>query len=331
MCKTPRLPKKPSYNRRAAWHDYRSPASYMITMTKEQTTPELSLVRNVGSFQVPSPQVDLTYYGEIVFQALRRLHEAQPSIVIVRNIIMPDHLHLLLRVTDRLPKHIGTYIGAMAGDCTRRMSELNPSLAGRPFFISGFNDRIITKAGQTAVLTNYIVDNPRRLMMKRLFPKYFRQACVIEVEGRKFSAFGNLYLLKCPEIAAVRYSSKFAPEEFGRLREGWLEIARGGGVLVSPFIHTEEKRVREEALEIGGRIICLKDNGFGKRYKPHGRDFDLCLEGRLLEIAPLVHRTERVDLRRSQALIMNEWAALIAALPPEAKMVIKHGRGAPRS
>lgn len=331
------LPKKPSFHRRAIWHDYHEPATYMITMTKEESTPVLSIVKNVGDLNSPSPQVDLTEAGVVVVNALAKMSRMQPLIKIVRNIIMPDHIHVLLQAIDRLPKPLGSYIGAMAGDCTRQLRERlmadvhDQSLLfrmkdGKPFFTKGFNDRVIKRPGQLTTTIKYILDNPRRLMMKKIFPQFFRQSCEIEIDNRRFSAFGNLYLLKSPSMSAVRYSSKFAEGEFERRKRQWLEIARGKGVLVSPFIHPREKEVREEALELGGKIIALKNNGFGDRYKPHGRDFDLCAQGRLLEIAPLEFHSERYDIRRYQALKMNEWASMIASLPPGVKMVVKGGR-----
>lgn len=318
--------------RRAPWHDYKSPCIYMITMSKSPLTPALSEISDLrGSSSGISPQVKMTRAGGIVVEALNRIKEFAPQIKIMRNIVMPDHIHFILQVTSSLPKHLGSYIGAFAGNCTSLLRKEYPQIGESKFFEDGFNDRILRKKGQLEILMKYIMDNPRRLLMKRMYPQFFKQACEIEVDGRRFSAFGNLFLLKSSLIAAVRYSSKFPEGEFESRARDWLEIARGGGVLVSPFIHPKEKEVREEALKLGGRIICLKNNGFSEKYKPMGRDFDLCVDGRLLEIAPLEYHTERVDLQRRQALIMNDWAALIASLPPEVKMVIKHGKSTTRS
>lgn len=85
--------------------------------------------------------------------------------------------------------------------------------------------------------------------------------------------------------------------------------------LSPPFISQKEKAVREAGLRAGASIIHLLDNGFPPRYKPSGRDFGLCCEGRLLEIAPVEYSSQKKPLRRETALALNDLAMAIAALP----------------
>ncbi|MDE6867254.1 MAG: hypothetical protein K2J23_07650, partial [Muribaculaceae bacterium] len=56
------------------------------------------------------------------------------------------------------------------------------------------------------------------------------------------------------------------------------------GVLVSPFINPAEKKVRDWAIDNGGSLIYLTYKPFPEKYKPQGKMFDLCAEGRLLII-----------------------------------------------
>lgn len=66
------------------------------------------------------------------------------------------------------------------------------------------------------------------------------------------------------------------------------------------------------AIENGGRLILLADNGFAPLYKPPGVFFDLCFEGRAAILAPLEYRTRRQPLTRARALELNALAEAIA-------------------
>ncbi|MDE5998300.1 MAG: hypothetical protein K2G77_08850, partial [Muribaculaceae bacterium] len=48
------------------------------------------------------------------------------------------------------------------------------------------------------------------------------------------------------------------------------------------------------------------------RFKPSGKDFDLCCEGRLLLIAPAEHQTRKLVLKRDMCMNGNEIAEKIA-------------------
>lgn len=52
--------------------------------------------------------------------------------------------------------------------------------------------------------------------------------------------------------------------------------------------------------------------GFPPLFKPPGKLFDLCSEGRLLYLAPWEYETRKSDLTRSECVEMNEIAEAIA-------------------
>lgn len=97
------------------------------------------------------------------------------------------------------------------------------------------------------------------------------------------------------------------------------------GVLISPFISKAEKDIREAAISLGGRIIHIRNEGFEKRFKPSGRDFDLCASGRLLLIAPWPEKLNRSIVTRKEALEMNALASDLAALGPE-RLILRQKR-----
>ena len=80
-----------------------------------------------------------------------------------------------------------------------------------------------------------------------------------------------------------------------------------------------------KAIETGARIIKLSDQGFEARFKPKGRDFDLCSEGRLLLLAPWPANYGRKSTAGYHEFhTMNDLAMAIATLPSSTRFCIRN-------
>ena len=120
-----------------------------------------------------------------------------------------------------------------------------------------------------------------------------------------FAAIGNLALLDAPNVFQVQCSRSFfeyqrAPDgsllkdappavetrEFIEKRDGFLEAAEHGAVLLSPCISHGEREIARLAFEKGLKVVTLANKGFNPLYKPGGRLFDQCAGGNLLMLAP---------------------------------------------
>lgn len=101
-----------------------------------------------------------------------------------------------------------------------------------------------------------------------------------------WTAVGNPFLLDAPLLVSVRISTRTPPAELEKISAKILAKAERGAVLVSPWISPGEKGVKAEALARGGRVVQLIPDGMGAYYKPGGRDFDVCAEGRMLVLSP---------------------------------------------
>lgn len=99
--------------------------------------------------------------------------------------------------------------------------------------------------------------------------------------------------------------------------------AENGGVLVSPFISPAEKRIRDQALAVGGSLIILRAEGFPERFKPSGYEFELCDSGSLLLLAPWPYSSRKNTITRSQALSLNAMAEQIAAISSEPVVLVQ--------
>ena len=65
-------------------------------------------------------------------------------------------------------------------------------------------------------------------------------------------------------------------------------------------------------MDQGRPLIILLENGFPPLYKPAGRYFQACAEGRLLMVAPFPYHRQRRVITREQCLALNKLAQAIA-------------------
>lgn len=272
-----------------------------------------------GAPAVPLPAVELSDSGAFLRAGFRDFFRTESAILLKKIVVMPDHVLFIIHVREYLPTHLGRYISRLKTVCTLAVSELPGypvDTDGNPLHIfeDNYHDRIIRNDSMLETERRYLDDNPRRYLLRKQHPEYFSSPVRITINGEHYAAFGNILLLKDihPEPAII--SRRYTPEHLSRLKAGWEEAARSRKALISPFISKPEKEIKKAVLESGGRIIEILDNGFPERYKPSGTAFDLCLEGRLLQIAPLVYETSKIPLTRNRALELNATARQIAAL-----------------
>lgn len=294
--------------RRQEGHDYRLPGRYMITLSCCHPRPQLSMLGGTPR----KPELQLTELGERIAQMIVTFPEYHRELTVPAYVIMPDHVHFLVDVKKTMNRDLGCYIGALKGACSRQWSECEGRDNVIPLFEDGFHDRIIRDDRQYETVTNYIADNPRRLLIKRLRPELFHTYNHLNIGNREMAAYGNIFLLRDFQKMQVRIHRAWSSEDLDDHRRKALDCIAAGGVLVSPFIHQWEKEIRNEAIEAGGRIITLRSDGFEDRFKPWGRDFELCQEGRLLLLAPWPENNDDI-LTRSTALSLNDIAAELAA------------------
>ena len=99
-----RCEKQKEHLYRAKWMDYRSPSIQLLTMVTSDRLPLLG--------ELQGQHIALTPLGQKVAEEIERIptYKGASSIEIYNYVIMPDHIHILLRIHDRLPKHLGQYI-----------------------------------------------------------------------------------------------------------------------------------------------------------------------------------------------------------------------------
>lgn len=288
---------------RAPWHDYTQRCIYMITLNKNPLMENFGILQ--GDYRIQTGQkgaafISSTALGKAIKNTLRRFNSTEPNVRVLQYALMPDHLHILLFVEYPTEDTLGKIIA-------RFKIEVNKAAGTTGVFAKGFNDQILKSSRSLAVLYRYLRENARRLAVRRARPEFFRRVNALEIGGKTFQAYGNFQLLDCPFKEQVIVHRADSSETRQKNREQWLYTAANGGVLVSPFISPAEKEIRKEAEEAGGRFILIISEPMEERYKPAGRDFELCEAGRLL----IVSANLPGDLSRQTCLTMNTLAQTI--------------------
>jgi len=200
-----RNPIQHQMTRRAVAHDYTRPGLYHITMhVAEHLGQPLGAV--VGSLEAPdgsadAPHTVLTRVGQMVeHELLTAIHQHYPMVAIQDYVIMPDHLHFLMVVTDRLVskngtvRSVGDVITGFKVGCNRQYWEITQrtkpaaalsgagsvaggagsgcvsggSVAGArlPLFAPGYCDVMPVDAAQLETQRAYIKGNPRSRLLR---------------------------------------------------------------------------------------------------------------------------------------------------------------------
>ena len=339
--------KKPSMQRRCVGHDYTERMMYMVTMVVEGRRPLFGSV--VGRSDAPmdsadAPRVVLTELGQRVSDEWWGIPQYYPQVEIIALQMMPDHLHGIIFIKEKMEKDLSRIIRGFKTGCNRSYREL---VLGVPYvatqsqqtgqgrqptrnrrgedrshgllFARGFNDKLLLREGQLQRWLDYLRDNPRRLLMKRERPDLFRVQHGLVVAGQEFSAIGNRFLLERPVRLQVQCSRSLTDEQIAERQAWWIAQARSGAVLVSPCISKGEKAVMRTAFEEGLPLIILLENGFTELAKPGGRRMDACARGQLLLLTPWEHHNERLVIRRDQCMALNDMARIICDSMPTAE------------
>ena len=321
--------KKPSMLRRCVGHDYTERMMYMVTMVTEDRRPLFGTV--VGHSDAPdsssdAPRIELSALGRRVSDEWIGIPRYYPQVEIIGLQMMPDHLHGIIFIREKMEKDLSRIIRGFKTGCNRAYRELFPSVTYgatqsqqtrqtdryRGFlFAPGFNDKLLLREGQLQRWLHYLHDNPRRLLMKREHPDLFRIQRDLTIDGQQCAAIGNRFLLQHPVRLQVQCSRSLTDEQIAQKQAWWLEQARSGAVLVSPCISKGEKAVMRAAFQENLPLILLQENGFTDLAKPGGQRMEACARGQLLILAPWQHHNEHLIIRRDQCLALNELAKKI--------------------
>lgn len=286
-------------NRPTRHYDYSRPGVAMLTL---KANPNTLFCR------ITPEAFTLLPIGKIVQQELLGISNYYPQIKIGQYQIMPDHLHTLVHVVKPLPEGVTLQrvIRGFKLGVNKACAKANGGNRRR-VFEKGMYDSLVFDREHLQREVAYIRDNVRRYRLRKANPKLFERSARLTIleDDTPLFGVGNRFLLKHPRRVSVQFSRRTTKSQWPAIEEALAFYLAQGYVFVSPFISPAEKRVLQAVIENDGRAIRLTHRFFGERYKPSGKLFDLCAQGRLLElsVAGAFPRFARLD--REACLRLN--------------------------
>ena len=156
---------------RHEYHDYQGPGAYFLTICTFHRQRILGSIRG--------GMVSLSRWGAVVEEEWLRTAELRPSVDLDEFVIMPDHLHGIVRVIagPSLPspssvtalvrpvRSLGSMISGFKSACTTRINQLRRT-PHTPIWQRNYYERVVRDVGALESARRYIRDNPVRWQMR---------------------------------------------------------------------------------------------------------------------------------------------------------------------
>ena len=298
------------HHRENGW-DYRGRAIYHFTLPVEARYP---LFGTLEGESADKAFIRLNPFGLQVCRMLGGLAQFYErkgyALKVLTQMVMPDHVHLVIQVLEPLPQSIGAVVRGFKSACTKVYKEeyfcggenaakvqgAGASYSGenaakmhgegapvhfaRIFAGRGsiwqqdpahYHERILHAPGQLRRMIDYVKDNPRRLWLKTRNPDLFRLHRRTEVNGLSFTSMGNHFLLEWPDRQAVEMSRSATDEQVEERLRTTMAAAHNGAVTYTAAISKGEQLIARALREQGYPLVVLLNDGFPKEGSPHER------------------------------------------------------------
>ena len=152
-------------------YDYGQNGAYFITVCVKDRKQILSNII-VGAGVLDCPNVQLLKHGEIADTYLRQLDDFYENICVDKYVIMPNHIHFILRVTNgqsRTPAPtrgnaaVAQFVSTFKRFCNKEY--------GENIWQSRYYDHIIRGEHDYAEIWRYIDENPHKWTLDEYYQK----------------------------------------------------------------------------------------------------------------------------------------------------------------
>ena len=161
------LPKRKS--NRLPNYDYSSPGAYFVTVCTKDRRCLLSEI-NVGADALGGPCLNLTATGKIVEKTILSTDRIS-GVSIDKYVIMPNHIHLILRISDELQSGPPRASAPTVSDAIGAMKRLVNKEVGANIWQRSFHEHVIRGAEDYAMIWDYIEKNPAKWAEDRYYTK----------------------------------------------------------------------------------------------------------------------------------------------------------------
>ena len=149
-------------------YDYSAPGGYFITVC---TKNKEKLLGSIEGHPVDGPRMHYTPAGEAVCRQLKFMADFYDDVKLDHYVVMPNHVHLLLRVTDcqggpsGRPVPTNSAVAKFVGSLKRFTNRQ----CGQSLWQARSNDRIVRGERDYLSYWNYIENNPAKWTEDRLY------------------------------------------------------------------------------------------------------------------------------------------------------------------
>ncbi len=148
---------------RLTQYDYSQAGVYFVTICAKNRIPvfwnDLRLIRDHPD------SIPLSEIGLIVDQAILKIADIYPYVVLETYCIMPDHLHLLLRV--QTAEDGRTMCAPTVSRIVKHLKEAVTKQIGQPIWQKSYYDHVIKDEVDHQQVFDYIESNPAGLLAKK--------------------------------------------------------------------------------------------------------------------------------------------------------------------
>lgn len=262
--------------------DYKTPFYYMVTLKRLNGLLPLSQIGPKGLVEN-----EITAAFNAIISSFHRTWHCIDAITSF--VVMPDHIHLLIRIRDVQPrKSLPILVWQLARALSRAywaiaVGRSAEGIRPRPIFASEWHDWIVKKRGQLETFRRYIAENPARAWLRRANAHYFGRVSEVDFCGRRWFAYGNAALLDLPVVQPFKCSRSLVKDspEWNAFTAAAARIGPGGAG-VGTFMSPCEKECGNAIARAGGSWIVLSPEGFGPRWHPPREKERFCAVGRML-------------------------------------------------
>ena len=144
-------------------YDYSAPGAYFITICTANR--EKIFWEPVGADSIRPQNVPLSNAGKIAQEGILQIASHYENVVLDKYCIMPDHIHLILRIESEIDGRIvsAPTVSTIVGSMKRWISKQ----IGRPIWQKSFYDHGVRNQQDYDGIWQYIENNPLKYVLKR--------------------------------------------------------------------------------------------------------------------------------------------------------------------
>lgn len=147
-------------------YDYGQNGVYFVTICVRNREPLLSTVSVGRDAHIP-PSLTLLRHGVITDKYIRRINAVYPTVSVDNYVIMPNHVHLLIRICDQS--------GGMRASrptlhtVVRSLKTMVTKESGQAIWQDSYYDHVVRSERDYQEIWRYIDENPVKWEMDSLF------------------------------------------------------------------------------------------------------------------------------------------------------------------